>query len=114
MYEKEEGGTLPHDGESGHIERNASSSFEFLLGDGGPTADDVARSRGSFDDEAVLVELLEDFSDDLPDRLKGFDVLLRLGVVLVESLDRLAGRFERFGKRRVLFQFLSSQGELVR
>ena len=68
--EGSEGCVVPHNGESSHVERNPRASFEFLLGDGGATADDVTGTRRGLDDETMLIELLEDFPDDLADRLE--------------------------------------------
>lgn len=75
----------PHDGQGGHVERDADAVLELVLWDGAPAADDVARTGRGLDDEALLVELLEDLADDLPDRLQRLDVVLGL---VVRALER--------------------------
>jgi len=45
-------------------------------------ADDVAGTRRRLDDVPLGIELAQDLSDDLPDRLQRLEVVLRLVVVL--------------------------------
>ena len=48
-------GEHPHDGEGGHVERDADALLQFRLLDFVPAADDVAGSAGGFDDDCLGV-----------------------------------------------------------
>ena len=37
---------------------------------------------------SFVVELFHDFSDNLANRLDGFDIILRLGIIFLEVLER--------------------------
>mmetsp|Transcript_31962 Transcript_31962/g.77567 ORF Transcript_31962/g.77567 Transcript_31962/m.77567 type:complete len:375 (+) Transcript_31962:287-1411(+) len=78
-----------HDGQRGHVERDAGALRQLALVDLISAADHISRPTGCLHDESLVIQLLEHLADDLPHALQRLEVILRLVVLLLQSLDVL-------------------------
>mmetsp|Transcript_64741 Transcript_64741/g.75277 ORF Transcript_64741/g.75277 Transcript_64741/m.75277 type:complete len:284 (+) Transcript_64741:420-1271(+) len=73
-----------HDSQSCHIQSNSGACCEFVTIELLFHSDNVARAAGSFDDEFLVIDFLEDFTDDLADRLQAFQIVFGFIEIFVE------------------------------
>eukprot|EP00047_Mylnosiga_fluctuans_P002620 m.225234 g.225234 ORF g.225234 m.225234 type:complete len:387 (+) comp11232_c0_seq1:43-1203(+) len=104
-------GERAHDGERGHVQRNASARLELCAVDTAAAAHNVARPARSFDNKFLLSELAQNLANHLAYALQSLQVILALVVRLLKLLSLLTDALEVGLKSAVLLQLLLELGQ---